>query len=326
MIRRAAIFVYLTFIGIAGAVAQERDSGTKYPSQVINIVCTFAPGNTSDTIVRYYATQLAKRVSVPVVVLNKPGAGGAIGLTYVAKSKPDGYTILISATSTSHGSARVVFKEPAFDPIKDFMPVTTLASFSMVAFVDPKSSINSLADLTAFLKQKGDKTNYGISAFSQAAVGEMYKKVAGVQSTQVMYKGGADQLQDFFGGSLDWSILDSGNVFQLAREGRVRPIAIATPQRSAIMPSIPTFAESGYPQVQVPAWWGVTLPAGTLPAIQEKLSELFKEIGSSPETKDFLAKIGAEPVVHGSKEMGKMMVRAMEQWAEFSKVTNIQAQ
>lgn len=296
-----------------------------YPSKDIHAIVGFPAGSGADVYARYFANKLQKLAGVSVLVENKPGAAASIATEYVAKSKPDGYTIFIGG-SDSFASVNYLFKKPTVDPSKDFTYVSPLVSQAFILVVDAQKPFKTVADLTAYLKKQGDKASYSTANNPATILAEAYKVHAGLDTVQVNYKTSADFINDMYSGRIDFVMADP--VFGLARirEGKMRPLAVSTAKRISSIPDIPTFKESGLPGIDMNLWWVTAVPAGTPQPVVEKLNAWFTAIGKDPETKEFLGKNGAEPWTASLAETKALIDKEIKDWAAYVKLAKIEAQ
>ena len=296
-----------------------------YPKQDIHAVVGFPAGSGADVYARFFANKLQKLAGVTVLVENKPGANSSIATEYVARSKPDGYTIFIGG-SDSFGSPLYLFKKPPIDPRKDFIYVSPLVSQGFILMVPADKPYKTVAELTAAMKTKGDKASYPSTNNPALILGEAYKKAAGLYTVQIGYKTSADFLNDMMSGTLDFVWADP--VFGLARmrEGKFKPLAISTGKRISALPDIPTAKEAGILDIDMNLWWVTAVPAGTPQAIVDKLSALWTQIGNDPETKEFLAKNGAEPWTASLAETKALIDKEIKDWDGYVKLGKIEAQ
>ena len=216
-----------------------------YPSKEIHLYVGFPAGTGADTLVRYIANKLRAKAGRPIIVENKVGMGGAIAAEAVARAKPDGYTLLLTGTNT-HAIAPFMFKNLAYDPVKDFTPITTIQKLAFVLAVTPQTPVNSVAELTAYLRKK-EKTSYGSAATTSLAAGELYKTHIKLDVLRVDYKGTPEAVADLHTGLIDFIFVDAGYGLALAREGRLRVLAVTSGTRIAAAPEVPTMSESGLP-------------------------------------------------------------------------------
>jgi len=285
----------------------------------------FQAGSGADVYARYFANKLSQLAKVSVVVENKPGANSSIATEYVARSKPDGYTIYIGG-SDSFASPLYLFKKPPIDPHKDFIYVSPLVSQGFILTVPVDSPAKTVAELTTAMKAKGDKASFPTTNNPALILGEAYKKSAGLDTVQVGYKTSADFLNDMMGGRLDWVWADP--VFALARirEGKFRPLAISTGKRISALPDIPTAKEAGIADIDMNLWWVTAVPTGTPQPIVDRLNAWFTEIGKMDETKEFLGKNGAEPFTASPAETKALIEKETKDWDAYVKLGKIEPQ
>ena len=318
---RAHAFAFALLAFAAPASAQD------YPTREIKAVCNFPAGTGADVFVRYFGAKLAALAGKPVVVENRGGALGNIGTESVAKSKPDGYTILIVPGSSTMAAASHTFKKLPFDPIKDFTPVTTIARLGFVFAVDAKSPIKTLAELTDHLKKKGDKATYGVAANTGLVSAELYMRVAGVKATKAQYREMGTLMNDMFAGSIDYTAGDPIWAVEQVRSGKVRALAVTSSVRLSGLPDVPTMKEAGLADFgELIAWWAVYVPAGTPPAVVAKLEGWFNQIVATEETKKFLNNLGSEPFPGDSKKLAALLESDIKKWGEYVKLAGITPQ
>jgi tripartite-type tricarboxylate transporter receptor subunit TctC len=313
--------IALLSVAMLASTAHSQD----YPKQDIHAVVGFPAGSGADVYARFFANKLSKLAGVSVLVENKPGANSSIATEYVARSKPDGYTIFIGG-SDSFGSPLYLFKKPPTDPRKDFIYVSPLVSQGFILMVPADKPYKTVAELTAAMKTKGDKASYPSTNNPALILGEAYKKAAGLNTVQIGYKTSADFLNDMMSGTLDWVWADP--VFGLARmrEGKFKPLAISTGKRISALPDIPTAKEAGILDIDMNLWWLSAVPAGTPQPIVDKLNALWTQIGNDPETKEFLAKNGAEPWTASLAETKALVEKEIKDWDAYVKLGKIEAQ
>jgi tripartite-type tricarboxylate transporter receptor subunit TctC len=300
----------------------------EYPTREIRAICNFPAGTGADVFVRYFSDKLSALAGKPVIVENRGGAFGNIGTEAAARAKPDGYTILISPGSSTMAAALSTFKKVPFDPVKDFVPVTTLAKLGFVLVVDPKSPIKSMAELTAHLKAKKDKATYGVAANTGLVSAELYKKFAGVpQVTKAQYKEMQTLQNDMAAGSLDFSFGDPVFAVEQVKAGRIRALAVTSGERMSALPDVPTMKEAGLPEFgQLIAWWAVWAPAGTPAPIVAKLEGWFNQIVASADTKKFLNNLGSDQFPGNSKMLAELLAADIKKWNEYVKLAGIEPQ
>jgi len=296
-----------------------------YPSSDIHVIVGFPAGSGADVYARYFANKLSQVSKANVIVENKPGAMSSIATEYVARSKPDGYTIFIGG-SDSFGSPLYLFKKPPIDPRKDFIYVSPLVSQGFILVVTADKPFNDVKGLTAFLKEKGEKGSYSTANNPATILAEAYKQSAGLQTVQVNYKTSADFINDMMSGRIDFVMADP--VFGIARikEGKMKPLAISTGKRISALPDIPTMKEAGIADIDMNLWWVTAVPAKTPQPIVEKLNAWWTEIGKMPETREFLGKFGAEPWTASLEETKRLIDKEILDWDRYVKLGKIEAQ
>ena len=309
-------------LSIAAPLAPAQD----YPSREIRALCNYAPGSGADVIVRFYSDRLAKLSGKPVVVENKVGANGALATDALAKSRPDGYTILITPASSTIASAPYLFKSLPFDTEKDFAAVTTIASLSFVIMVDAAKPINSVDDLVAQLKAKANNGFYGTTNNTGVIAAELFKTKAGLKTTYVPYKQNAQALTDLLLGQLDFISFDATWAAGQAKGGKVRILAATATKRSVALPEVPTLTELGYGGNDVSPWWGVVVAAGTPKPIVDKLAAWFNQITAAEDTKRFLANSAFDPFPGSPEQMQALLKSDAVRWKRYVELAKIEPQ
>jgi len=317
--RIATAFVVVTIAFSIPAHAQD------YPTRDITTVCPFAAGTGADITVRYFSAKLSDVLGKPVIVLNKAGATGNIASETVAKAKPDGYTISITPASSTMAAAPHLYKKLPFDPVKDFTPVTTLASLPFVLIVDAKRPIHSVADLIAQLKAR-DGGFYGGSNNTGIVAAELFKNATGIDARRVAYKNIADSVNDMIAGHTDFTFTDATWVVEQAKAGRIRALAVTSARRSRVLPDVPTLAEAGFPGIELEPWWGVFLPAGAPQPVVTRLASAFDRILAMPETSEFLIKLANEPFPGTPDQLRDLLAKEIKRWGELVKLAKIEPQ
>jgi len=297
--------------------------GQDYPAREIHSICNFAAGSGADIVVRYYSDALAKLAGRPVLVENKPGAQGLLATDYVAKSKPDGYTVLITPASSTLAIAPHLFKKLPFDPVKDFAPVTTLLTLSFTVTVSAASPHRTLADLVAALKAKPGNGFYGTQSNSGQVAAELFKERAGLQTVYVPFKVTGEAHTNLLGGAIDFMSVDSTWASTAAK---VRILAVTSAKRNSSLPEVPTLAELGYGDFDISPWWGVLVPAGTPQPVVERLAGWFNQVNALPETKQFLARQAADAFPGTPESMAALMKTEIERWGRYVKLAKIEPQ
>jgi len=278
-----------------------------FPSKSLTMIVPFSPGGTTDILARVVGAFMAKDLGQPVIIDNRPGAGGNIGAQMVARAAPDGYTILMGTVGT-HAINQSLYKKMPFDPIKDFAPITRVALVPNLLVANPSQPFKTVKELIAYAKANPGKVTFASSGSGTSIhlSGEMFQQMAGVEMQHIPYKGSAPALTDLLGGQTAIMFDNMPSVIGHVRAGKLRPIAVTTPTRSPALPDVPTIAESGVPNYSATSWFGILAPAATPAPIIAKLNASILKALADPEVKKKLAEQGAEP--HGEKP---------EQFAEF---------
>jgi tripartite-type tricarboxylate transporter receptor subunit TctC len=313
------------FASLVCALPMATASAQDYPNREIKSICGFPAGSGADVLVRYFSAKLQDLVGKPVIVENKSGASSAIAAEYVARAKPDGYTIFITGggplTANMH-----VFKQLRYDPTKDFQPVSPILIQPFILVVDPKLPVKTVADLTARLKAKGDKNFYAGPSVLPIANAEMYKAATGVQAEQVLYRTAAEALQDVQAGTVELFFSDPVFAVEQIKAGKLKALAVTTPTRVSALPDLPTMAEVGIPDVNVISWWSLWMPAGAPPEVVSKLHGWMQQILKTEETKTFLTGFGGEAWLGTPETLKAHHVKEVELWKKIAQVAKLQQQ
>jgi len=303
------------------AFAQAED----YPSGPIRSICMFAPGSGADVKVRFYANKLQQALgNKTVIVENRPGAFGNIATEAVAKAKPDGLTIYIAPGSSTLAATPSLFKKLSYDPINDFEHITTLNRSAFVLCVDASRPFHTVADLTKYLKEQGDKASYGSIANPGLVASEMYKAKFGLQTVEVKYKEAGALFNDLYAGNIAFLHIDAISVDGQIRQGKIRPLAMTSAKRMRSSPDIPGAEEAGIPGMNIITWWSVHVPAKTPKPICDKLEALFNAMGNDPDTLKFLLANGSDPFPGNSKMLKELLIKETKAWAEYVRIAKIQ--
>ena len=295
-----------------------------YPSKPVRLIVPYPAGGTTDIIARVAAQQLSERLKQPFVVENKGGANGAIGSAEVARSPADGYTLLMGTAST-HGINSAVYKTLPYDAVKDFAPVTIVASTPNIIAVHPSVPAKNLQELLALAKAQPGKLNYGSTSLggSPHMSAELLKMMAHVDMLHVPYKGAAPMLTDLMGGQVQVGFDNLPSTINFVRSGKVRAIAVTTAQRWPGAPEIPTVAESGVPGYEVSGWFGLLAPAGTPPAVLKTLQQAIAEAVKQPEVNKQMLDLGALPVANTPEAFAALVQADVAKWREVVKSTGV---
>ena len=308
----------LSSLLVAPAAAQP------YPSRVVKLIVPQTPGGATDVFARKIGQLLSEKWGQPVVIENRAGAGGVVGTDVVAKSAPDGYTLLVTYAGSQAINPSLYQKIP-FDSVKDFQTVATLASTPFVLIVHPKLPAKDLAEYVALARARPDALTYASSGNGSVnhLLGEMLKTEAGIKMLHVPYRGVAPAITDVIGGQVDSAFSSVPSVLQMVQTDKVRALAISSAQRIAAAPEIPTIAESGFPGFDVNPWWGILAPAGIDVTIVRKINEDVANILRTKEMIDFLAAQGAEPLITSPEAFLKILEADVVKWAKVVKSAGV---
>jgi tripartite-type tricarboxylate transporter receptor subunit TctC len=311
--------VGLTIFSPSGAKAQD------YPTREIHLINGYAAGAGADIASRIFAKHLEETLGKPVIVENRAGAFTNIGAAAVAHAQPDGYTIMFSG-HTAIATNIHLFKTLPFDPVKDFVAVAPAGHIGFGFAVGPQSPVKSMAELTALLKQKGDKGTYGYANTFGLTATELYKNIAGLSPLAVPYKGAGDALTDLTRGDIDFMVYDLGVLTQQEQGGRLRVLAVTTAERSTLRPDLPGMREAGFADYDLGAWFGIWAPANTPPAIVNKLARAVGEIWNKEDKKAALAAQTIEPFAAPPDEFAKYVEKETAKWGRVIAIAKIEKQ
>ncbi len=308
------------FLGVVAMVVASQVLAQAWPTKPIKWVVPFAPGGTTDILARTIGDKLSIALGQPVIVENKPGAGGGLGADFVAKAAPDGYTILGGTISTNAINASL-YKELPYDPVKDFIPITLIARVPNMLVVNNDVPAKTVAELIALMKKNPGKYTFASSGngTSQHLSGELFKSMAGVDMQHIPYKGSPPALQDVMGGSVTMTFDNITTAWTLAKAGKLRALGVTTAKRSPAAPDVPTIAEAGVIGYEIGSWQGVFAPAGTPPAIVKRLNTEIVRIINTPEVQEKLLALGAEPVGNSTEEFTVFVKAEVVKWGDVVK-------
>jgi tripartite-type tricarboxylate transporter receptor subunit TctC len=294
-----------------------------YPSRPIRIVVAFTAGGTTDIIARLVGKKMTDAWGQPVVIDNRPGAGGNLGSNLVAKAPPDGYTLLIGSVGPLAVNATLYPNMP-YDNLKDFAPICLVAEVPNMLVVHPSVPVHSVQDLVDLARAKPGTLNYGSTGNGTTGhlSGELLNEQAKIDLVHIPYRG-ATAVTDLLGGQIQLMFATIPSVIQHVRAGSLRAIAVTSSRRSAALPDVPTVAESGYPGFEASSWYGFVAPAGTPDPIIRKLHALIAGIVSTPDINDQLSSQGADPVGNTPEEFAQYMQRETEKWSKVVKASGI---
>ena len=297
-----------------------------WPSKTIRVVVPLGAGSTTDIVPRLIFDQLGAQLGQTIIVENRPGAGGTIGATSVARSEPDGYTLLVH--SNAHTIAPAFYPALNYHPSKDFAAVIPLGTSPNVLVVSPTSGFKTIADLVAAAKAKPGALNFssvGVGTATHLSA-ERFRLSAGLDIVHVPYKGGAEAMSEVMAGRIDFYFGPVGIVLPHVREGKLLALVVNGPTRSSALPDVPTTREAGFVDAEFPTWFGLFAPAKTPAAIIEKLHDETAKAIASPKTAEKLAALGVDPMPMTPGEFAKLVEREIEANAELVKAAGVKPQ
>ena len=293
-----------------------------YPSRLVRLVVPQAAGGGTDTFARAIGQKLAERWGQSVVIENKAGAGGVVGTDFVAKSPPDGYTLLVTYEGSQAINQHLYEKLP-FDSLKDFDPIATIAATPFLLIVGPRVEAKTLKEFISFARANPDRLSYGSSGNGSVnhLLGEMLKTQADIRIVHVPYKGAAASIADVMGGHIDAAFASVPSVISSLQSNVVRALGVSSARRVAIAPDIPTIAEAGFEKFDVNPWWGILAPAGLSPSIAQKINADVADILKTPEMEQVLAKQGATPLISSPEAFRDLLAQDIEKWRKVVKAS-----
>lgn len=321
---KSIIALYAT-VSVVGLPAQASEDAKNYPSMNIELVVPFSAGGTTDVIARLAAQYVGEKWGRPIVVSNRAGATGAIASEFVARAKPDGYTLLV-ATASTHAVLPAYRSDLPYDTVASFAPATLLATFPNMLVVNPALPVKNVADLIALLKTKPGKMTFSSSGVGGTVhfAGELFKLMTGTNMVHVPYKGSAPALNDLVAGHIDLTIDNVSTVSPLVKQGQLRALGVAGLQRLASAPDVPTIAET-VPGFEVTSWVGVVAPAGTPPAIVEKISQAFAAAVNDPAISKKLEELGASSATDSPSAFTDFITKDRAKWKKVAAEAHIGA-
>src|SRR5580700_6721364 len=310
----------LAIIAFTASDARAHDDVSKYPTRPIHIIVGFAAGGGNDIIARVFGQELSEDLGQPVIVENKPGGGAIVATEYVARSQPDGYTLLVGATGMAINQS--VYAKLPYDSLRDFVAISELVSYPLILIVNASSPIKTVAELVAFAKANADKTNYASASASFQLVTELFKQKTGAPMQAIPYKSANESVLAVVSGQVTMAIADAGPVSPQVKAGTVRALAVAAPKRMEDFPDVPTMKEAGA-DVDATLWTGVFAPKDTPPGIVGKLEGEFMRIAALPDVIAHLKPLGIEAIGNSSGEFTKTLSADIVRWREVAKAANI---
>lgn len=297
-----------------------------YPDHPLRIIVPFAAGGATDVIARTVAQAMSTRLGQSIVVENKAGGNGNIGAVTAARSEPDGYTLLMA--TSSHAINASLYQKLGYSLTRDFTGLSNLASVPLLLVVNPSVPANSPAELAAYAKANAGRVNYASGGTGTAShlAGEQFGALAGAKMTHVPYKGGAQALNDVMGGQVQIMFANLPEVLAQVQAGKLKALAVTGNKRHAALPDVPAFSETPYPGMTARSWFGLFAPAGTPPAVVEKLSQAIVQSVADPAVKERLKGLGADPVGDEQAAFQKYVTQEVARWALLVKQSGASAE
>jgi tripartite-type tricarboxylate transporter receptor subunit TctC len=309
-------------LAIAGSSAQAQS----WPEKPIHIIVAFTPGSATDVIGRAVSNELSAKLGQPVIIENKPGAGGTIAAGLVAKAAPDGYTLLLN--SSGHTVSPWIYDKLTYDTEKDLMGVSLIARQPNIMVISPDKGWKSVSDLVKQAKEQPGKISFASAGVGSATHmnGEKFKAAAGIDVLHVPYKGTPEALNDVMGGRVEYFFSPVVAALSLVRDKRLVALANGSPTRSSVLPDVPTTEEAGFKGSGYDYWAGLLAPAGTPPTVIDKLNKALAEVLAMPEVKERLGKIGADPGPNTAAAFDELVKRELAENGKLIKAAGIKAQ
>ncbi|MDQ6684019.1 MAG: tripartite tricarboxylate transporter substrate binding protein [Pseudomonadota bacterium] len=303
-------------VAVSPSLAQ---NAAPYPNRPVTLVVPFSPGGFTDVVARVLADGLGKSLGQPVVIENKAGAGSTIGADFVARAAPDGHTLLM--ISTTHVISPAIYKSLPYDPYKSFVPVAKLVEGPYVMVVNAQVPAKSVAEFIALAKARPGTLDYSSSGngSSQHLMAAMFGSMAGLKMNHIPYRGSGQSLSDLSGGVVQMSFVGAPIAVAHSKAGRIRSLAVTSAKRSAQLPDVPTLDEAGVPGYDASIWLGLLAPAGTPPAIVNRLNAELVKVLNTPETKAAILATGVEVSLSTPAEFGKLLESEGRKWGRVAR-------
>jgi tripartite-type tricarboxylate transporter receptor subunit TctC len=291
-----------------------------YPSKPVRLIVPFPPGGAVDYYARAVQNRLAETLGQPIVIENRAGASGMVGAELVAKSPPDGYTVLVGNIASLAMNVGIYSKMP-YDPAKDLTPIMRTVAVDYAMVVHPSVPARAVADFVAYARANPGKLSYGSAGSGSAPhlSTELFKQRAGIDIVHIPFKGGGPMVTDLLGGQIQMVIADQANLMPHVKAGKLRALAVGTLVRSAVYPDLPTIAESGYPGFEARAWQGIAGPAGMPPDVVKQLQAAIAKVMAMPDVRARLVEGGLDPIVSTPEEFGEFIRTEIAKWSKVAK-------
>jgi tripartite-type tricarboxylate transporter receptor subunit TctC len=320
MKRRAAALLATAALTMTWSETFAQDA---YPSHAIRFVVPFAAGSATDTLARVLGEKMSASLGAPIVVDNMPGASGFLAAQNVARAEPDGYTVLISS-NTTHAANQSLFKKLPYDPVADFAPVSKLGTITLALVVNPAVPATTVSELIAYAKDHPGEVTFGSGSSSSRIAGEMLKSLAGIDLLNVPYKSNPQAITDLLGGQISMVFADISTTLPQAEAGKVKALAVSSPERTPLAPDLPTMREAGVAGYDLTAWFAAFAPAGTPAPVVDKLNAAFAAVLTDPAATETLLGAGIEPATSTPAELAAFVGTETEKWASIVKSAGIE--
>jgi tripartite-type tricarboxylate transporter receptor subunit TctC len=315
----------LLLVAVAAAAAMFSAAlyAQNYPSRPVTMIAVFGPGSASDTICRIIANELGPALGQPVIVEDRPGADGALAAHYVHHQSADGYTLLMG-TNSPLSADPYLHKDVNYDPVKDFVPITRVGSFTLTLVVDPKLPIHSVQEMIDYAKANPGKLTFATGNTAGIVALETIKHITGISMLHVPYKSTPPALEDIIGGRISMMLADFTTAMPHVSAGTLRPLAVSRIKRSALFPDLPTMDEAGIKGFNLDTWAGLVAPAGTPPQVIAKLNAALRPIIESPQVQARFKNVGFEGFSSTPEELGDFIKTQLALWGKMIKDANVQ--
>src|SRR5262245_22634484 len=310
--------ILIAVLALLAAPALAQD----YPSKPIRIIVGYAAGGGNDIIVRVMTNELSKGLGQPVIVENKPGAQGIIAAEQAARAAPDGYTLMMGPSGPMTINPATYSKLP-YSPTRDFAPISMICDFPLIVTVDAALPIKNIGELIAYIKANPGKSNYASSAGIFQITTEMFKQRTGTQIEMIPYKSSGESVQSLISHQVLLTIVDPPPATAPLKAGTIRALAVTSSSRHPAWPDLPTMAEAGVPDMEVPVWTAFFAPAKTPPAIVARLQKEVARVVHTAEVKERFAGMGLDPVGGSSQDLAKQVASDIQKWTAVAKAANI---
>ena len=294
-----------------------------YPAKPVTFIVPFAAGSATDQLARALGQSITEQTKQAVVVDNKAGASGMMAAQAAARAAADGYTVLIT-TNTTHAANEHLYKKLAYDPVKDFMPVTGLGKGGQVLVVNASSPYKSVAELLAAARKSPGKLSFGSGSSSSRVAGEMFKQLSGTDILHVPYKSNPNAVTDLLGGQIDLMITDTATGVPQVKSGKLRALGYSTQKRSAMLPDVPTIDEAGVKGYDMGYWFAAYVPAGTPAPVVARLNDLLHNAVKSAAAKTFFESSGSDAWMTSPDELAKFQAAETQKWGKVIKAAGIE--